>query len=300
MRQPTDAMAIERFYDLALLRPIAQAIAALRPQGSPYWLRVTPQAAPTPRRLALLAGSFNPPTMAHLALAAAAAATGLADEVTLTISKVTVDKEAVTRATLLDRLLVLRLLLERINDTGSDAALFSASLINRGLYADQALAVRSALPDLDTLYFVVGFDKIVQVMDPRYYDDRDRALDSLFGLASFLVAPRAQHGSADLEDLFGLPQNRRYGERVHSLPLPAQYADHSSTAARAGDAIAHLPEEARAFLAETLPYAQPEGAAPDPYGVRQDVLEHVLRDGATLTPHEVRHLCRPTPARPTR
>jgi len=298
MRQPTDAMAIERFYDLALLRPIAQAIAALRPQGSPYWLRVTPQDAPTPRRLALLAGSFNPPTMAHLALAAAAA--GLADEVTLTISKVTVDKEAVTRATLLDRLLVLRLLLERLNSTAPNAALFSASLINRGLYADQALAVRSALPDLDTLYFVVGFDKIVQVMDPRYYDDRDRALDSLFGLASFLVAPRAQHGSTDLEDLFELPQNRRYGERVHSLPLPAQYADHSSTAARTGDAIAHLPEEARAFLAETLPYAQPEGAAPDPYGVRQDVLEHVLRDGATLTPQEVRHLCRPTPVRPTR
>ena len=71
---------------------------------------------------ALLAGSYNPPTMAHLALAAAAAATGLADEVTLTISKVTVDKEAVTRATLLDRLLVLCLLLERINSPVPGAA----------------------------------------------------------------------------------------------------------------------------------------------------------------------------------
>ena len=294
MRQPADAIVIERFYDLVLLRPIAQAIAALRPEGPPYWLRVTPHAAPSPRRLALLAGSFNPPTMAHLALAAAAAATGLADEVTLTISRVTVDKETVTRATLLDRLLVLSLLLERLNGSGS-AALFSAGLINRGLYADQALAVRSALPSLEALYFVVGFDKILQVMDPRYYDDRDRALDGLFSLASFLVAPRAERSSADLERLFRLPQNRPYRERVHSLPLPAQYADHSSTTARTGDAIAHLPAEARAFLAETLPYTHAE---PDPYRVRQSVLDRLLRDGVTLSPSEVRHLCRLTPSPP--
>ena len=38
---------------------------------------------------------------------------------------------------------------------------------------------------------IYGYDKVVQIFDPRYYDDRDAALDRLFALSSLLVAPRA-------------------------------------------------------------------------------------------------------------
>ena len=104
------------------------------------------------------------------------------DAVSFVLGTVTVDK-TVTGLSLDDRLLLLSLLVE-----GHPA--FELAVINRGLLVDQANVVRKALPALKGLWFVVGFDKIVQIFDPRYYSDRDAALGRLFDLAAFFVAPR--------------------------------------------------------------------------------------------------------------
>ena len=37
------------------------------------------------------------------------------------------------------------------------------------------------------LTLLVGYDKVVQILDPKYYDDRDAALHELFALARLLV-----------------------------------------------------------------------------------------------------------------
>ena len=105
-------------------------------------------------------------------------------------------------------------------------------LFNRGLYVDQALAARTRWPDLDTLLFLVGYDKIVQIFDPRYYDDRDAALQKLFRLASFLVAPRDDATADDFAALLSRPENRPFAARVRSLPLPSAVAAVSSTGLR--------------------------------------------------------------------
>ena len=97
---------------------------------------------------------------------------------------------------------------------------------------DQALAAHTRWPDLDTLLFLVGYDKIVQIFDPRYYDDRDAALRKLFGLASFLVAPRDDATADDLAALLSRPENRPFAGRVRSLPLPSAVAAVSSTGLR--------------------------------------------------------------------
>ena len=99
----------------------------------------------------------------------------------------TIDKERAEGALLEDRLLVLKLEARARRD-------WAVALVNRGLYVDQAELFRGALPGLRDLTFLVGFDKIVQIFDPRYYDDREAALGRLFGLASFAVAPRAGSG----------------------------------------------------------------------------------------------------------
>ena len=178
------------------------------------------------RRVGVLAGSFNPPTLAHVALADSALTYGALDLIVWSISRVTVDKEAVTRASLDARLIALAALTEaRDHD--------AAALIMGGLYADQAHALRATLPQLTDLAFIMGYDKIAQIFDPRYYTDRDAALDTLFTRARVLVAPRGDDDAAQVTALTQAPANQRWGDRVQTLPLDARWRQLSSTEVRA-------------------------------------------------------------------
>lgn len=177
------------------------------------------------RRVGVLAGSFNPPTNAHLALAASAQQSAQLDAVIWTISRVTVDKEQVTRAPLVSRLLVLAALVDALPHA-------AAGLINRGLYAEQAAAVRASLPHVQELAFIVGFDKIVQILDPRYYTDRDAALTELFHQARLLVAPRAHGDAADLATLLARPHNAQWAKFVTFIPLAPDLRDLASSTVR--------------------------------------------------------------------
>ena len=93
-----------------------------------------------------------------------------ATEVWLGLARVTVDKEQIAGTLLEDRLVALRHFVQ-------DQPRYGVLLFNRGLYVDQALAVHMRDGQVwMTLLFLVGYDKIVQIFDPRYYDDRDAAL----------------------------------------------------------------------------------------------------------------------------
>jgi nicotinic acid mononucleotide adenylyltransferase len=199
------------------------------------------------RRVGVLAGSFNPPTWAHVALADSARTHGGLDAVLWVISRVTVDKEAVARAPLAARLVALAAL----TDAGPHDA---AGLIAGGLYADQARMLRAALPALADLAFIVGYDKIVQIFDPHYYADRDAALHLLFTNARILVAPRGAGDAAALGALLAAPENRPWADRVRGIPLDVRWRGMASSAVRgridAGLAIADLvPPEGEALVA---------------------------------------------------
>jgi nicotinic acid mononucleotide adenylyltransferase len=247
------------FQDVATLLRLRDLVAASDPDGTPSALIVRAPADANPRRLAFLAGSFNPPHAAHLALLDSAERTVELDATLLVHSARTVDKERLSGLCLVDRLLLLTLLVESTPSRG-------VALINRGLYADQADALLTAWPSLESLYVIVGYDKLVQILDPRYYDDRDAALDRLFGRATLLVAPRADSTAEDVVRLMGAPEHRRYRERVRLLPLNKPYSEMSSSSARArlesGAATGQdLPEIVRSFIAETGAFEQP---APEP------------------------------------
>ena len=200
------------------------------------------------RRVGIFAGSFNPLTLAHVALAEAARRQARLDTIVWAAAVVTVDKERVERAALADRLTQVRAYLR---GTHRDAL----AVFNRGLYVDQARALRPLLvPDAE-LVMLVGYDKIVQIFDARYYDDRDAALDALFAEAQIAVAPRSHAGTTELETLLALPANRRFAHYVTPLELPDQYAEESSTEARRRAASGTPPrDELRGLL-------PPEGAA---------------------------------------
>ncbi len=234
--------------DATLLR-LRGLVAASDPDGPPSALIVRAPADANPRRLAFLSGSFNPPHAAHLALLDSAERTVEPDATLLVHSARTVDKERLSGLCLVDRLLLLTLLVAGAPTRG-------VALINRGLYADQVDALLTTWPSLESLYVIVGYDKLVQILDPRYYADRDAALDRMFGRATLLVAPRADAGADEIERLMAEPENRRYRESVRLLPLEKPYSEMASTSARqrVADGSASdpdLPEVVRAFITET-------------------------------------------------
>jgi phosphopantetheine adenylyltransferase len=128
-------------------------------------------------RTGVYPGSFNPPTLAHLAIAAAARDRHRLDRIDLAVSRVALGKEALARPTLEDRLDVLR----------ADIADHDWLAL---VLTDDALVV-----DIARGYDVVvmGADKWAQVRDEAWYDsptERDRALAELPTVA---IAPRPPH-----------------------------------------------------------------------------------------------------------
>lgn len=223
-------------------------------------------------------GSFNPPTLAHLAMLRQArkfaSRRGGRWQVYAAMSKQIVDKEVVERMTLLDRVI----LLERVLDRHVRGA--GILLLNRGLYVEQAQGIRAAFPQVRRLYFLVGFDKIVQILDSRYYADRDVALRELFALARLLVAPRGDDGESELRELLGRDENRPFARFIYLLPLEDRYRDISSTRAREGVQLSEVPQEARDFIQRTHPYTQPshlaDGTERDFYAERTQELQELL------------------------
>jgi nicotinic acid mononucleotide adenylyltransferase len=242
-----------------------------------------PRAAAT-APLLLLPGSYNPPTSAHLALAHASLQATPQASLGLVLGTTIINKERTERATLLDRVLLLDQIARRTGQMG-------VFLTNQGLYVEQAQAARAAFPGASEIAFVVGYDKIEQIFDPRYYQDRDAALKELFALASFLVAPRATHAAADVAALLRQPDNQQFQQRVQVLPFPGDYRDIASSEIRAAfqahpadvsaaPLAALLPPEALLFARETGCYAPPlptaDGEIIDRYTLRTALIERAL------------------------
>jgi nicotinic acid mononucleotide adenylyltransferase len=218
-------------------------------------------------RVGVFSGSFNPLTLAHVALTDAARAQAQLDAIVWLLAVHTVDKERVERAAQHDRLAQMVAFARGRGD--------AVAVTNRGLYVEEARALQPVLAPGALLVMLVGFDKIVQILDPRYYADRDAALRELLAEASLIVAPRAGARRAELADLLAQPANRPFASSVGYLEMAPEHADESSTLARQlaqdnnwEELRALLPPEGVALARETGAYA-PEGTAATRYALRE-------------------------------
>nr|BBH95335.1 hypothetical protein KTA_35340 [Thermogemmatispora argillosa] len=258
-------------------RTLQPLLEQLDPHEPPTAIVVPP--SPEPRgRIIVFPASFNPPTTAHLALLRKAQEQEGRDvTIYAALSKQIVDKEHVERPTLLDRLVLLQQILQHwLPHVG-------LLLFNRGLYVEQAEAVYRCFPAVSRLTFLVGFDKVVQIFDPRYYSDRDAALHQLFRLAQLLVAPRGAAGEEELRALLARPENRQFAEAVQALPFDPAYRDISSTRVRQNPAAhaSDVPPEVLRFIQETHAYEAPAtSGGPDPYEEHLRAVAAALRKGA--------------------
>jgi nicotinic acid mononucleotide adenylyltransferase len=208
-------------------------VEALRSATSPTLLL-----QPDPGRVvcvALLPGSFDPITVAHAALADSAGE--WADAVVLVYSVRTVAKDAGTEPPLLpepERIEALR--------EFSAARGLMVGLCSHGLLVDQVRAAEARFPSAE-LTLVVGSDKVLQLFDPLWYQDREAALEGLFGRATVRYAIRSGEAEA-VRAALADPANARWSDRLRQIDVARDAAAVSSRLVRAhlreGRDVSHL------------------------------------------------------------
>jgi nicotinic acid mononucleotide adenylyltransferase len=192
------------------LASLAAALARARDGGGPPRLEPVAGRLPAVATAGLLAGTFNPFTRAHAALAVAGHRAGC-QLVVLAMAPVSLAKEGLERAHPVDRL---------------D---WAAAWARRHPWAAVAAASHPLLVDMaealgratgGEVALVLGTDKAAQLVEPHWYDDPAAALERLDRAASLLVAERAGHPARDLP------------LRAALLPTAAWVPERSATQAR--------------------------------------------------------------------
>ncbi|MBI4537819.1 MAG: hypothetical protein HY712_07675 [candidate division NC10 bacterium] len=203
-----------------LLEGLAQA-------GSPRmaFLRRTPTGIPEGGgTLLCLSASFNPLTLAHERLVREGARIAPPDEILLLLALANVDK-GIAGFPLADRL---RFLLAYAENRPK----LSVAAVSHGRFVDKARAIRPLVPPQTRLAFILGFDTLVRLFDPRYYRDMEGELAELFAAAEVLAANRAPETPEAVAAFLHRREVRPFRDRIHLLRLPADIASISATAVR--------------------------------------------------------------------
>lgn len=145
------------------------------------------------------------------------------DEVAFELAKANVDKN-ITGAPLHERLMMLHRLV-----AGRER--FSMVVTSHGRFLDKTRALRRLFPAAE-LFFIVGFDTLVRVFDPKYYANRDAELAELFAQSCFLCANRGKTSVRDVRAWLECPENECFADAVLTVELDASTAAVSSTRAR--------------------------------------------------------------------
>jgi nicotinic acid mononucleotide adenylyltransferase len=130
------------------------------------------------RRVVLLLGAFDPPTLAHVSIASSASrAEGVPAALCLTkVALARPDDDLmppVSRLGLLDKV--------------ASSRRFGLAVANRGTYLDVHRTLSAEGFDAT---FVIGSDKLEQLEDPSFYPDGDAGARSTFSEVRFVVVPR--------------------------------------------------------------------------------------------------------------
>jgi nicotinic acid mononucleotide adenylyltransferase len=241
------------------LAPLAAALARAGAPGPPRLELVAGTLAPG-RRHGLLAGTFNPFTRAHAALAVAGRRAGC-ERVVLAMAPVSLDKQEVDRAHPVDRL-------DWARAWASRHRWAAVAVASHPLLVDMAEALRAA--GAAEVALLVGADKAAQLVDPRYYPHPEAALARLASAATILVAGRAGHahplplaqpGAASRDGRSGRSPPLAVSPLATPDWVPARSATEARQAAASGGDLRSLVPAAVARAAERTGAYDPDPAA---------------------------------------
>ncbi len=99
----------------------------------------------------------------------------------------------------------------------------------------------------------------MQIFDPRYYQDRDKALKGLFTEVQLIAASRGPWDEKELKEFLSRKENQVYEDRVYRLTLSERLKDLTSTDLRTriakGESVQdQLPEVVDKFVDTTGAY----------------------------------------------
>jgi nicotinic acid mononucleotide adenylyltransferase len=223
-------------------RALAAAIERADRPGGPR-LEILGASPPAVGSVGLVAGSFDPMTVAHAALAEA-----LGTDLTLLVwSPATLPKEAGPGGDPSPPLLEPEDVLASLLAWCDPRAWARVAVCSHGLLADQVEAAAPSFPR-SRLVLGMGSDKVLQLLDPRWYEDRDAVLGRLFDRAEVAAATRAGHA---MEVVLA---ETRWSDRIRTVRLPAALAAISSRAVR--EAVRQGEDVAKAVPPEILPFVR--------------------------------------------
>ena len=193
---------------------IARMLASLRPDGAPHllFLRRAPAGIKSPPgTLLCLSASFNPMTAAHAGLIREASRIVPPQEVLLLLATANVDK-AVDGLPLEDRLA----LLLRFADSRPGV---SVAAVAQGRFVDKMRAIHRSYPAGIRLIFLLGFDTLVRLFDPKYYTDREASLSALFDGSECVVGNRAPEPPEVVDAFLARPEVSPFAGRIRLVQL---------------------------------------------------------------------------------
>lgn len=175
---------------------------------------------PPQRRLLILDSSFNPPTKAHLNLlkkARDAYPSDFFDATLFLFSTNNADKQ-LTGANLVQRVQMMDLVADDYTSVGCTPY---------GRFIDKSTAIRSQYPNTE-LYFILGYDTMVRLIDPKYYETTvQEALAPFFKCCRLICADREPYDEQLWEEI-----KQTYGDLIQRIRLDTDVSTLSSTKAR--------------------------------------------------------------------
>ncbi|HUK91237.1 MAG TPA: nicotinate-nicotinamide nucleotide adenylyltransferase [Blastocatellia bacterium] len=207
------------------------------------------------RRLGIFSGSFNPVTTAHVELVRAASRQFRLDEILALVGTSNADKRRY-EAPLEDRLQMLILALtaesalelpgeehSQMDERSSpnlNCPAISIGICTTAFFVDMADAVLSVYPSGTDLYFVMGVDTFVRVLDSegKYLEKYQRrfstarlALEYLLSKARLIVAERVYPGCQGARQML-LHHTQVWADRILFMNFPLDLSEQSATKVR--------------------------------------------------------------------
>ena len=238
------------------LSTVRQLVNQLNPDGTPmisFVLKAASGVKSTNQKLGVFSASFNPMTNAHVKMIEEAERNYDLDEILLLLAKANVDK-GIIGASLEERLLMIKLYAQKHPQ-------FSVAACSHGRFVEKVKLIRPLYPPETEVYFIIGYDTLKRVFDPKYYTNLKSELMELFSMSRFIVANRDMNDAEMIEKLLSLKENKPYAEKIDLIELPPFYANISSTEIRdhiqSGQTIDDLvPPEVLAYLKKTKVYSK--------------------------------------------
>lgn len=190
-------------------------------QGQDFYTTFNSWSNNPPRRLLILDSSFNPPTKAHANLLSKALASKPScyfDASLLLFSTNNVDKQ-LTGTSVLQRAQMMELMAHSFRQD------IAVGFTPHGKFVDKAHAIQAWFKTPVELYFILGYDTITRLFDPKYYSPVSvtDALAPFFNSCHLICADRGENN----EDFW-----KGIDQKVDRIQLDPDTAFISSTLAR--------------------------------------------------------------------